>query len=122
MIEMTAVQQKRFWAHILKTDSCWNWMASVNSRGYGTSLKGKLVHRISYELANGQIAQGLEIDHLCMNKRCVNPNHLEAVSHTMNVKRAWSKPILQRQLPILWSQVKQLQTRIETIQTRLISP
>lgn len=45
-------------------------------------------HRFAYELANGPIPDGLEIDHLCRNRKCVNPAHLQAVSHRENMLRA----------------------------------
>jgi hypothetical protein len=52
--------------------------------------KTRLAHRLAYELAKGPIPGGLEIDHVCEHRWCVNPNHLEAVTHTENVRR-WSE-------------------------------
>jgi hypothetical protein len=81
----------RFWAKVRRQDDCWEWRGSRNPRGYGKiSNKGKLLgaHRVSYEIHKGQIPDGLEIDHLCRNRWCVNPDHLEAVSHAANLHRS----------------------------------
>lgn len=66
------------------------WWSHANSKGYGTfkfSCICFLAHRVSYELTNGRIPQGLVIDHLCRNKRCCNISHLEAVSFQENLYR-----------------------------------
>lgn len=83
----------RILCKIEKTDSCWIWNGAKTGgdNSYGTIWKnGKrvLVHRIMYESVNGKIPNHLEIDHLCRNKRCVNPKHLEAVTHRENMLRA----------------------------------
>jgi hypothetical protein len=76
--------ERRFWARVVATDGCWNWRGYVGHKGYGfiasggKSGKPLMAHRVSYELNIGKILQGMEIDHLCANKRCVNPAHLEA--------------------------------------------
>jgi len=71
------------------TTHCWNWTGST-SRGYGyigNNGKIKRAARISYELFKSVILSSLEIDHLCRNILCVNPEHLEPVSHRENVLR-----------------------------------
>ena len=84
---------ERFWRKVLKTESCWLWLGCVSPNGYGyiqINKKPYLVHRLSYEMANNtKLPNGhsLEIDHLCRNKRCVNPEHLEIVSHQVNNNR-----------------------------------
>lgn len=80
-------------ATIRSWGSCWLWQANVSREGYGTLwLDGKkdLAHRVSYVLARGAIAEGLELDHLCRNRSCINPLHLEAVSHRTNSLRGTS--------------------------------
>jgi hypothetical protein len=79
---------------------CWLWIGGTNGRdGYGRIRKnGKMesAHRISYELYKGQIPDGLDIDHLCRNHPCVNPDHLEAVTHQTNVLRGMGDVALAR--------------------------
>lgn len=80
----------RFWRFVDKTNDCWIWMGSHNGTEYGKFwLKGKTIyaHRISYFLAYGKIEPEYEIDHLCKNRRCVNPSHLEKVTGKINKNR-----------------------------------
>jgi hypothetical protein len=82
---------ERFHAGYAVTEAgCWQWKRSLNSRGYGLiSERGVvlLAHRVSYELQVGPIAEGLQVDHLCRNKACVNPAHLEPVTCAENASR-----------------------------------
>lgn len=76
---------------VAMSDFCWAWTGCLNSRGYGcVAVRGKsqLAHRVSYELLAGPIPTGLHIDHLCLNKRCINPAHLEPVTPLENTRRA----------------------------------
>lgn len=82
--------EQRFWAKVEKTEGCWNWVASRNNKGYGHLGMGDrrvYAHRYSYELHKGAIPSGLHIDHLCRNRSCVNPDHLEPVTNRENVLR-----------------------------------
>lgn len=71
----------RFWSHVEKTDTCWNWIAGLTSTGYGSFDKtvkyGRKAHRYSYFLHYGEIPKKLGVLHRCVgNRRCVNPAHL----------------------------------------------
>ncbi len=74
----------------MRPTPCIEWTGTRNEKGYGRrSIGGKMVgaHRVAYETAKGIIPDGLEIDHLCRNPGCVNPDHLEAVTHSENCLR-----------------------------------
>ncbi len=83
--------QQRFdalWS--LDAGGCWIWRGAVNRAGYGAfSVDGttRRAHRVSYELRVGPIPEGLHLDHLCRVRACVNPAHLEPVTHAENVRR-----------------------------------
>lgn len=69
---------------------CWLWLAGINRDGYGhlrDASKTLSAHRVAWELHCGAIPDGMEIDHLCRVRRCVNPDHLEVVPHAENVRR-----------------------------------
>lgn len=65
---------------------CWNWLLAIKPNGYGSS-SGQPAHRVYYQRFIGEIPNGLQIDHLCHNRRCVNPSHLEAVLPIVNARR-----------------------------------
>lgn len=71
---------------------CMPWTGKVNSSGYGEYVRmGRTyrAHRLSYEIFVGPIPDGLVIDHLCRNRRCCNPCHLEPVTAAENTRRGW---------------------------------
>ena len=88
---MTKTIAERFWAKVDQSGECWTWTAGKDSKGYGSfwiAPTMRCAHRVSYEITRGPIPDGLEIDHLCRNRACVRPSHLEAVTHHVNVRRS----------------------------------
>lgn len=91
MLGLASEVEERFWAKVVRdpeTD-CWLWTASTDN-GYGRFwVAGRLVlaHRFAYELLVGPIPEGLELDHLCRVRHCVNPAHMEPVTQRVNILR-----------------------------------
>ncbi len=84
----------RFWSKVDKSpNGCWLWVGSLSSAGYGTFNLGRrgdgyaLAHRYSYESVRGNVPDGLVLDHLCRNRACVNPDHMEPVTNRENILR-----------------------------------
>jgi len=73
------------------TTDCWIWQGGLSHNGYAiTSVNGsgRNADRVYYEQAYGPIPEGMQVDHLCVDPRCVNPAHLEAVSPAVNTQRS----------------------------------
>lgn len=95
---------ERFWSKVDKDGpvpdyaphlgQCWIWTDSPN-RGYGRlfiAKRPRQAHRLSYEMTIGPIAEGMDLDHLCRVTVCVNPAHLEPVTHQINILRGEAPP------------------------------
>ena len=87
---------ERFWEKVDKgsdPDECWLWRAALNGNGYGNFAIAPHqfvgAHRFAYQALVGPIPDGLQLDHLCRNPGCVNPAHLEPVTHLENMRRGW---------------------------------
>lgn len=92
----------RFWSRVEKTPSCWLWTGRTYN-GYGLTYvkvdgrwRSRGVHRVAYEMLVGPIPEGLQIDHLCRVRNCVNPDHLEPVTMLENVRRGISPTAINR--------------------------
>lgn len=88
----------RFWKNVEKTNRCWNWKGTI-TQGYGrfwlpNRRRVTQAHRLSYELLKGPIPDGLTLDHLCRNRSCVNPDHLEPVIGRVNTLRGEGPPAI----------------------------
>lgn len=87
--------EARFWSYVDKDgpNGCWEWTGDKSVDGYGVlriDRRTAYMPRWSYELHVEPIAPGLEPDHLCRNRGCVNPDHLEPVTHRVNILRGES--------------------------------
>lgn len=88
MTKMTP--NERLLSKIDKTTDCWEWTGTIGVYGYGKIYiegKHKRAHRAVYESLVGEIPKGLVLDHLCRNRSCVNPDHLEPVTSKENLLR-----------------------------------
>lgn len=80
--------KQKFMAHVDKRPwGCWLWKGSINKATKYGLWRGRPAHRWAYELFKGQIPTGLDLDHLCRVRDCVNPDHLEPVTMQENFKR-----------------------------------
>lgn len=86
---------QRFFKHVqVSENGCWDWLGSKDDSGYGQfNLNGKIdrAHRSIHTLLKGQIPTSLQIDHLCRNHSCVNPDHLEVVTAQENIREGWDQ-------------------------------
>lgn len=80
---------------------CWEWLLAVNSSGYGSTWDGDRIrsaYLVEWERVNGPVPVGLELDHTCRNRLCVNPKHLEPVSRAVNVRRGLNAKLTSKQV------------------------
>lgn len=81
--------EQRFWSKVSKGAGCWEWTGYITPQGYGLFWDGSrpnTAHRVSWELANGTIPDGMDIDHRCANRKCANPEHLRVTTRSQNMQ------------------------------------
>lgn len=84
----------RIFDRVLIGDGCWEWSGATTPNGYGVIGRGRrgegnvMVHRAAYEELVGPIPAGLHVDHLCRNRLCCRPDHLEPVTQAENNRRS----------------------------------
>ena len=93
---ITTLDAARFWSKVDVSGAkeCWLWNGAIGKTGYGhfSLIRARVTyaHRVAYALLKGDMSDGLELDHLCRVRHCVNPEHLEPVTPTTNVLRGES--------------------------------
>jgi hypothetical protein len=94
-VRVATYGRRRFWSLVLPRVGCWLWQGPSNPAGYGQltgRIEGRVTcvqsHRIAYEMFVGSVPSGMELDHLCRNRECVNPDHLQVVTPRINKLRA----------------------------------
>lgn len=94
--DLYSTDDEKFWRRVDVGGVCWEWGGATNRWGYGVFAPREGVweyaHRWSWEQLVGPISEGLTVDHLCLNRRCVNPDHFEIVTRSVNSKRANCHP------------------------------
>lgn len=72
--------------YVIQENGCWEWTGGIDRGGYGKWQHGK-AHRVVYTKLRGPIPEGMQLDHRCRNRACVNPDHLEPVTNRENILR-----------------------------------
>lgn len=95
-------------------NGCWNWNGAKNHKGYGRKFfsgKNKYAHRVYFQIMRGSIPKGFQLDHLCRNRSCVNPDHLEIVTNETNYLRGNGYKYTHEELKEFYSRWKNGETQ-----------
>lgn len=100
------VKETRFWCLMrIRPNGCWDWIGTIDDKGYGkySDVRNRFnrtmkAHRLAYELIFGSVPPKLELDHSCRNRSCVNPWHLEPVTHLVNMRRGANTKLSDEQI------------------------
>lgn len=97
---MAKTLEEKLWPKINKTDTCWLWLAALDTNGYGQfciyGRPRKPAHKVVYELLITPVPRSMELDHLCRVRACVNPAHLEIVTSKENRRRGFGPDAVNR--------------------------
>jgi hypothetical protein len=74
-----------FWNWVDRGNGCWLWRGPVNGSGYGAAGQMGMAHRVAWNLTNGPVPPAHDLDHVCRNRQCVNPEHLRPLSRRDNL-------------------------------------
>lgn len=80
--------------YTINESGCWMWNGAIHASGYGQIKwegKSTVAHKVVYKMIKGNYDESLVLDHLCSVKQCVNPDHLEPVTYSVNTQRAWDR-------------------------------
>jgi len=119
--------EDRFWSKVDKTETCWLWTGCKNNCGYGQiRVNGQMhkAHRVSWILSGNTIPEGHIIRHKCLNKNCVNPEHLETGTQAENMADkirdgTTNRGIKCPKVKLTEEQVRQIRVRVDETQALL---
>ena len=109
----------KFWRNVdikYNTEECWNWTAGLMAKGYGVFWDYNSVvrsHRMAYVLTKGSIPDGLQVQHLCNNRKCCNPTHLELGDNSKNQQHAIKcgrRKNIQNHVKLVEEQIREIHT------------
>lgn len=92
LIQLNSTAETRFWPKVDAFGDCWQWVGCIGKDGYGSFNSGfgtRRAHLVCWALLVGVVPEFHQLDHLCRNRGCVNPDHLEPVTQAVNLARGY---------------------------------